>query len=135
MSKIKEMLSWVYSIVKFPLKDREELYNLSMESIKYDTKTADLYKMLKDKKQYEFVGITPNISYVSMDKSYTKKELECLWVHPFSRPTLLFYNKRYHYYMLINANLRKDKSVLKEISKNLNINQLSSFLGTRGITG
>ncbi len=132
---IKEMLTWCHNLIHTSSEERNEIVDMAMNPIRYSKTGEKLARDLMNKKEYELVGIVPNISYISTNKNYSKSKLESLWIHPFSRPTLLFYNKRYHYYMLINANLRKDKSILENIKANKLIKSLKNDLETMGITG
>ena len=83
----------------------------------------------------ELVGIAPNVSYMMVKGS--KEELECMWVHPFSVPTLLLKVKDAPILIMANANLDYNDSVLTKIEHNEYHEELMKTLKryTRGITG
>jgi hypothetical protein len=83
----------------------------------------------------ELVGIAPQVSYMMVEGS--KEELQSIWVHPFSVPTLLLKVKNAPMLIMVNANLDYNDSVLTKIEHNEYHDELMKTLKlyTRGITG
>lgn len=83
----------------------------------------------------ELVGIAPNVSYMMVKGD--KEEMESMWVHAFSVPTLLLKVKGTPMLVMVNANLEYNDSVLTKIKHNEYHEELMKTLKryTRGITG
>ena len=83
----------------------------------------------------ELIGIAPNVSYMMVKGD--QEELESMWVHAFSVPTLLLKVKDTPILIMANANLEFNDSVLTKIEHNEYHKELMKTLKryTRGITG
>jgi hypothetical protein len=134
MSEVITALTWAYQLTKSKIPDRKKVRHLVMNGIKNfklgkPSKAGDdLVKSLK--KDFEFIGFSPNIMYIKEDGP--KKHTEVQWVHPFSVPTLLFKNKKLPYLVLVNPNLDFNDSRLRKIDQNLSLEELQGVLGITG---
>lgn len=132
-------LSWVKQIIKMPVRERKKLRKLCLKGIKLFKKGKEsaegdeVERFLKD--DCEFIGFAVNISYV-MENSKHDDELEALYVHPFSGPTLLYKVKNTPMLVVANENLNYNKSSLQNIEMNKYNKKLMSILrNSRGIQG
>lgn len=132
-------LTWVKQLITFPVSERKKLRKICLNGIKLFKKGKEsdegreAARFLKE--DCEFIGYAVNISYV-MENSKHEDELGCLWVHPFSGPTLLYKVKNAPMLVLSNENLNFNKSNLQYIEMNKYNKKLMSVLNnSRGIQG
>lgn len=132
-------LTWVKQLISVPITERKKLRKLCLKGIKLFKKgkaTSDgeeAERFLRE--DCEFIGFAVNISYI-MESSKHKDELGCLWVHPFSGPTLLYKVKNAPMLVVSNANLNYNKSSLENIDMNKYNKKLMSVLkNSKGIQG
>lgn len=134
MSEIKEYLTWVWDLIKSKASHRKEARTLAEDAVKNfkkgnPSKEGDtLCSQLK--KDFEFIGFAPNISYIK--EKGPKDQLEALWVHPFSVPTLLYKHKKLPYLVLVNGNLDFNNTRLSDIKQNASLDGLENILGITG---
>ena len=136
---IVSALTWALTMLKSSARTRMKHFKIAIEGLLHRNKDGKITKENEEMVEYllndaEFIGFTPNISYI-MPKG-GKEELDNLWVHPFSVPTLLFKVKDKPLLIVANANLDYNDSVLSKIEHNKYSKQLiSSLKNIRGITG
>lgn len=126
MKKVKEYLSWVFTFIKSPEKFREKMREEILETLmmgpspgqdSYSVGDAKkLISFLEDKKQVDFVGFSPNVFY--MKEKGVKDDLESVFIHPFSMPTLLYAHKKLPVLFLVNPGIRFNKNILSEMKYN-----------------
>lgn len=79
----------------------------------------------------ELIGVVPNINYMRV-QSKVKEDLECLWDHHFSVPTLLYRIKGSPFLLLANPNVEYNNSKLLEIAENSDLDELKDICGIIG---
>ena len=114
-------LTWVKNLIFSSLKFRKETKEIALEGILQHIggeETPEMKEFLVFlKKEAEFIGFIPSVSYIK-EKSSHKEELEAMFVHPFSVPTLLYKIKNRPALIIVNVNLSFNDSVLCKISEN-----------------
>lgn len=100
-----------YRMVKHCLK-AIKLFNKGEKSPEGD----EFYRFLT-KADKTLIGFAPDISYIMVDHK-DKSNLNVLWNHNFSIPTLLYHIKGTPFLLLANANLDYNNSKLLEIDEN-----------------
>ena len=90
----------------------------------------EFYKLLNSDK-VELIGFVPDVTYIRA-KSRDPEDLEVLWNHKFSIPTLLFHMKDSPFLLLVNPNVAYNDSKLLEIEEN---NDLIEIRDLKGIIG
>lgn len=136
---IVSALTWVLTMLKSSVSNRKKHFKIAMEGIlhrdpsgKATEENTELVDFLLN--DCEFVGFTPNISYIMANGS--KEERESIWVHPFSVPATLFKVKGKPLLIVANANLDYNDTVLSKIEHNKYSKDLiKSLKNIRGITG
>jgi len=79
----------------------------------------------------ELIGVVPNINYIRV-QSRVKEDLEALWDHHFSVPTLLYRIKDSPFLLLANPNVEYNHSKLLEIASNADLEELKDIAGIIG---
>jgi len=117
-------------------KQRRHVVNVVMDAIKIFKKGKqssegdDAYEFITSNK-VELIGVVPNVNYIRVE-SKVKEDLDALWDHHFSVPTLLFRIKDSPFLLLANPNVEYNNSKLLEIAENANLKELK---GINGIIG
>lgn len=79
----------------------------------------------------ELIGIVPDINYIRVS-SKDKADLEPLWNHRFSVPTLLYRVKDSPFLLLANPNVEYNDCKLLEIDENSDLKELRDIAGIIG---
>lgn len=79
----------------------------------------------------ELIGVVPNINYMRV-QSRCEEDLEVLWDHRFSVPTLLYRIKDSPFLLLVNPNVEYNESKLLEIDANADLKELRDIAGIIG---
>jgi len=95
----------------------------SPEGVKYE-------KLLRSNK-VDLIGFVPNITYIRVN-SRDQEDLEVLWDHKFSGPTVLYHLKDSPFLILVNPNVAYNDSRLLEIDEN---SDLAAIRNLKGIIG
>lgn len=74
----------------------------------------------------DFLGFVPRIEYTMVTDDLT--DVNTVWIHPFSLPTLLFWSHQGGFAFFVNANLDHNESVLAKVAGN-RLNPLRGFTG------
>ena len=111
---VKEYLSWVEDILNMEAGHRASLVKKILDDIKEEI--GDNFYTMLTSADVEFVGISPSTRYIKTKGS--AEDLDAIWVHPFSVPTLLFYHKKTHCLINAGAAIRFNDSILNEIAEN-----------------
>jgi hypothetical protein len=115
-------LSWVKNMVFSKTTHRKRSKEVALEGIlhhidgKVTKKMDELVTILKSD-EVEFIGFIPSVSYIK-ENSSSKDELQAMFVHPFSSPTLLYKMRDIPVLLIANGNLDFNDSVLCKISEN-----------------
>lgn len=134
MSEVYSALTWCYQLVKSTRGHRQKAKRLALNAIKHFKKGEaskegdELAKELKE--NYEFIGFIPSVSYVK--EKGTKKDLQAIWVHPFSTPTLLYKHKKLPVLVVVNGNIDFNDTRIRKIDKNADLDGLENILGITG---
>lgn len=133
-------LSWVKNMVFSKVSHRKESRKIALEGILHHvggkpTKEMKELVELLSSDAVEFIGFIPSVSYIK-EKSSFKDELQAMFVHPFSSPTLLYKLKDSPVLLITNGNLDFNNSVLCKISENKYNEDIKNLEGgVLGITG
>jgi hypothetical protein len=135
---IKEYADWVTTMIKNPVKNRKKwvsdimngLKNSSSNKRKNPKDTENLAELLNDKSKFDLIGFAANLHYIkdALRKGDTDEDLECVFVHPWASPKLLFKHKTLPVIFIVGDDLRLDESVINEVDKNEKVD-------VRGFTG
>ncbi len=132
-------LTWVKDLLSFPVLARKKIRRLVLKGIlnfkkgKPSEEAIELIEGLK--KNGQFIGFATNISYV-MENSPYDDELDSLWVHPLSEPSLLYKLKGLPVLIVTNPNIEYNDSVLNKIEYNKFNKELKNVLtNIRGLNG
>lgn len=79
----------------------------------------------------ELIGVVPDINYFRV-ASRTPEDLEVIWNHRFSVPTLLYRVKDSPFLLLANPNVEYNDCKLLEIDGNSDLKELHDILGIIG---
>lgn len=132
-------LSWVRDLLSFSVPHRKKVRRLIMDGIlnfkkgKPSKEGTDFINYLKQEGQ--FVGFATNMTYV-MENSKYDDELESIWVHPLSEPSLLYKIKDMPILIVTNPNIEYNDSVLNKIEQNKYNKLLHKVIkNSRGLNG
>jgi hypothetical protein len=127
--KIKEYADWVYTMIKNPINKRKAWVKDIFINLNKGTagkknnpkELKNLAELLCDKAKFDLVGFSANLHYVKHDlrKGDEEADLNCVFVHPWASPKLLYKHKDLPVIMIIGEDLRLDESVLDDNSKNV----------------
>jgi predicted secreted acid phosphatase len=138
-SGIVSGLSWVADILGFSVTNRKKVRRLVLEGIlnfkrgKPSKEATDFVNYLKQEGQ--FVGFATNMTYV-MENSKYADELESIWIHPLSEPSLLYKIKDMPILIVTNPNIEYNDSVLNKIEENKYNKILQKVIkNSRGLNG
>jgi len=115
-------LKWVNIFIESKTSVRQNIVKHCLEAVRLFKKGAkskageDCYKFLTASDK-QLIGICPDISYI-MANHKDKSNMNVLWNHKFSVPTLLYHIKGTPFLLLANANLDYNNSKLLEIDEN-----------------
>ena len=133
-------LSWVKNMVFSKVSHRKASREVALEGIlhhvggKPTKEMKQLVELLKSD-EVELIGFIPSVSYIKENSSF-KDELQAMFVHPFSSPTLLYKLKDKPVLLVVNGNLDFNNSVLCKISENKYNEDIKNLEGSiLGITG
>lgn len=129
MSDVSQGLSWVYTMLETPKKERQAwvkrifsglLKNAASFVDKRKTKSlaADAKKIEKElerlveliKEDCDIVGLIPNLQYIRVDGD--SELLKPWWVHPFSSPTIVAKHKVLPFMIIVGPSIQKDKATI-----------------------
>ena len=132
-------LTWVRDLLSFPVSARKKVRRIILKGIlnfKKGKPSQEANEFIDGlKKNGQFIGFATNVSYV-MEDSPNDEELNALWVHPFSEPTLLYKLKGLPVLIVTNPNIEYNDSVLNKIDNNNFNKELKKVLtNIRGING
>lgn len=133
MSVVKT-LTWAAQMLQMSAANRTKTKKLCLNHVRHfdkgeKTKAAvDFVNSLQ--KDFQFIGFTPNVFYLK--EKGPKNDMNVLWVHPFSTPTLLYKHKRLPCLLMTNGNLEFNSSRLAKIKANIGIDELHNILGITG---
>lgn len=132
-------LSWVADMIGFSVAHRKKVRRLVMEGIlnfkrgKPSKEATEFVNYLKQEGQ--FVGFATNMTYI-MENSKHADELESIWIHPLSEPSLLYKIKGMPILIVTNPNIEYNNSVLNKIEANKYNKILHKIIKTsRGLNG
>jgi hypothetical protein len=130
------LLKWVKIIFLGNGRDRLKVVDDVISSVKLYKKgevseDGKKYHNLVSSKHVELIGFTPNITYIRAN-SNDENDLDVLWDHRFSGPTLLFHLKDSPIMLLVNPNMTYNDSRLLEIEENSNLVEIKDLKGIIG---
>lgn len=138
-SGIVTALSWVKDMLSFPVSARKKIRRLTLDGIlkfkkgKVSKESQEFVDGLKANGQ--FIGFATNISYIMENAKYDE-ELDSIWVHALSQPSLLYKLKGLPVLVVTNPNIEYNDSVLNKIENNKFNKELMKILkNSRGING
>jgi hypothetical protein len=143
MSKeVKQLLDFWNEFLNYTEEEREECVQLALEHIKKFKKDKisedgkDVYDLLTSK-EWEITGMAPNLFYFRINSDADSEEqrqsdLDALWVHPFSKFTLVLKHKTLPLIILCNSNLMYNDTVLAHIDGNKGLKAMKNLLGHTG---
>lgn len=130
------LMKWANILLWGTAKQRVEVVRAVIESVKIYKKGkpskqgSEFYKLITSNK-VELVGIVPNISYIRATSS-DKSDLDVIWDHRFSGPTLLYQLKDSPIMLLVNPNVAYNDSILTEIDANSDLIEIRDLKGIIG---
>ena len=132
-------LSWVRDMLTFSISARKKIRRLTLDGIlkfKDGKETKEARELIEGfKNNSQFIGFATNISYI-MENSKHEEELESIWVHALSQPSLLYKVKGLPVLIVTNPNIDYNNSVLNKIDGNEFNKELKKVLkNIRGING
>jgi hypothetical protein len=132
MKPVKQRAIWAETIYKAGHEERVAEVSAVLEDLKVSPDADDrrAYREITSG-EYEFVGFTPSISYLKAD-SDDPEVLECLWIHAWSEPCLLFKKKGVSACLIVKPALKFNESEASKYRENQGIKQLRL---TAGLTG
>lgn len=121
---VPQALSWVKEFLESRASRRYEWVKTVLRGIRsYNSKTGEptdagneFAANLSDKKQFELIGICPNIMYIKAEGS--PEDLNAIWVHAWGTPVLLYKHKKTCALVIAGPGIRLNDSVVREISYN-----------------
>lgn len=134
---VKDYAEWVYTMIASSIDRRKawvkDIFNNLRRGVgfKNSSKGAlEFTDMLNDRSEFDLIGFSANLHYVKHEKrpGDTEEDLNCVFVHPWATPKLLYKHKTLPLILITGDDLRLDESVLDEDSKNMKQN-------VRGFTG
>jgi hypothetical protein len=130
------LFKWANVFFSGTQKQRIKVVDTVLEAIKIFKKGRKspegdkAYKFITSNK-VELIGVVPNINYIRV-QSRVKEDLDALWDHHFSVPTLLYRIKDSPFLLLANPNVEYNNSKLLEIASNANLEELKNIAGIIG---
>jgi hypothetical protein len=95
------------------------------------SKEGDEATKLLTSDRVQLIGVVPHVEYIRVE-SKCEEDLEVIWNHRFSVPTLLFRIKDSPFLLLANPNIEYNDSKLLEIPENADLKELHDILGIIG---
>lgn len=137
--KVVSGLSWVADMLSFSVTARKKIRRMVLEGIfnfkrgKPSKEAADFVNYLKQEGQ--FVGFATNMSYI-MENSKYAEELDSIWIHPLSEPSLLYKIKDMPILIVTNPNIEYNNTVLNKLEGNKYNKILQKVIkNSRGLNG
>ena len=138
MSKIKESLKWVYTMIMSKPARRKEWVKLIIEGIRsyrgenaQDKKGAVwLSDVIQDDSKWEVIGFSVHEAYVRLDGS--EDETNCMFIHPWGTPPLLLKHKTLPIIMTVGPGIRWNDTVLNELKGNEALEYIKNLVGFSG---
>jgi hypothetical protein len=129
-------MKWVNILMLGNSRERSALVNDVIDAVKIFKKgkiseEGKHYASLLKSDKVEFIGFTPNITYIRAH-STDKEDLDVLWDHKFSAPTLLYHVKDSPIMILVNPNVAYNDSRLLEIDENSELLEIRDLKGIIG---
>jgi hypothetical protein len=140
---VVQMLSWVDAVLSSTSEYRRRLVKQALSDIETYKSVTDqptpqglaLADLLRNPKEFELVGIVPNLMYIRVEGD--REDLEPVWIHPWALPMLVFKHKKTCSMVIAGASQRWNETALQEIP--MNRSTFSSFFrrlaGIIGATG
>jgi len=130
------LMKWANIILWGTGQQRIEVVKSVIRSVKIfkkgkPTKEGAEYQKLLMSNKVDLVGFVPNITYIRVN-SPQKDDLEVLWDHRFSAPTLLYHLKDSPIMLLVNPNVAYNNSRLLEIDENSDLVEIRDLKGIIG---
>jgi len=130
------LMKWSKIVLLGTGKQRLTIVDIVVNAIKKYKKgkiseDGEKYHQLFSSDEVELIGFTPNITYIRAN-SKDKDDLDVLWDHKFSGPTLLFYLKDSPIMLLVNPNMAYNDSRLLEIEENADLVEIKDLKGIIG---
>ena len=130
------LMKWAQILFNGNGKQRMEVVKAVIEAVKIykkgkTSKEGEYFYNLITSDEVELVGFAPNITYIRANSS-DKSDLEVLWDHRFSVPTLLFHLKDSPVMLLVNPNVNYNDSRLMEIEENSDLIEIRDLKGIIG---
>lgn len=132
MKPVKQKALWAETIYKAAASDRVSEVAAVLEDLKHSTDPDDrkAYREIVSG-DYEFVGFTPSISYLKVEPD-DPEVLECLWIHAWSEPCLLFKRRGMSACMIVKPALKFNEAEASKYRENSGIKQLRLSAGLTG---
>lgn len=130
------LMKWASTLFWGTGKQRSEVVKTVIDAVKIFKKgkpspEGEEYQKLLQSNKVELIGFVPNITYIRVNSS-DKEDLEVLWDHRFSAPTLLFHLKDSPIMLLVNPNVDYNNSRLLEIGENSDLIEIRDLKGIIG---
>lgn len=132
MKPVKQRALWAETIYKASAEDRANEVRAVLLDLKESSDPDDrrIYRELLTG-EYEFVGFTPSISYLKAEPD-DPEVLECLWIHAWSEPCLLFKRKGMSACIIVKPALKFNEAEASKYRENSGIKQLRLSAGLTG---
>jgi hypothetical protein len=95
------------------------------------TKEGKEFADLLESDKVDLIGFVPDVTYIRAT-SRDPSDLEVLWNHKFSIPTLLYHLKGTPFLLLVNPNVAYNDSKLLEIKENADLIEIRDLKGIIG---
>lgn len=131
-----KLMKWLNILYMASARERINIMNKVVEAVKIfkkgkPSKEGDYYHDLITSDKVEIIGFVPEVTYLRVN-SDDKSDLEALFSHPSSIPTLLYYVKDSPFMLLVNPNMSYNYSKLLEIKENSSVVEIKNLKGIIG---
>lgn len=121
-SSVKMIPKWFKELREMSEGERRQIVEIVLASVSchgsLKNEPTEIGKQMVSwiKREFELIGFAPNTTYLKAQGK--KSELDATWVHPWGMVTLIYKNKTLPFLIYVNAGMRKDEMLLKQIPFN-----------------
>lgn len=131
-----ELMKWANIIFFGDSKQRMKVVDACLKAILIfqkgePSKAGKEAHALLTSNKVDLIGFVPYVNYIRA-KSKCEDDMDVLWTHPFSVPTMLFRVKGTPFLLLANPNVEYNESKLLENEENRHLAELNRLLGIIG---
>ena len=133
---MNNFMKWVHILFMGTPKERIQVMRAVVDAVKIfkkgkPSKQGQYFHELINSDKVEVIGFVPQITYIRVN-SEDKSDLEVLWEHKFSVPTILYHLKDSPIMLVVNPNMDYNDSRLLEIEGNSELVEIRDLKGIIG---